>query len=232
MKPRIAAFLSSVLLVILGAPAFLPAAEEDATRAVGVAKIDITPNYAVRLSGYGNRREESEGVEQRIWAKALAFGSDTEGPAVLVTVDNCGIPDAMREELVARLAKAGIKPERFAICFSHTHCGPCLAGALVNIFSSDVPPEHQSRIDRYTRELTDKIEQVALAALADRKPARLSWSVGSASFARNRRVAWGGPSSASLPTASARGFSRWSAWWSRPCSSPPWALPRVSRRCC
>ncbi|HYR59410.1 MAG TPA: PVC-type heme-binding CxxCH protein, partial [Chthoniobacteraceae bacterium] len=43
-----------------------------------------------------------------------------------------------------------------------------------------------------------KIEQVALAALDDRRPARLSWMVGSASFARNRR-AWGGPVDYSVP---------------------------------
>lgn len=168
---------------------------------VGVAKVDITPGYAVRLSGYGNRREESEGVAQHLWAKALAIGSDADKPALLLTVDNCGIPEAMRAEVLKRLSKkAGITSERFAISFSHTHCGPCLAGALVNIFSTDVPPAHQSNIDRYSRELTDKLEQVALAALTDRKPARLSRATGAARFARNRRAAWGGPVDHSLPT--------------------------------
>ncbi|OAI56407.1 hypothetical protein AYO49_04420 [Verrucomicrobiaceae bacterium SCGC AG-212-N21] len=176
------------------------AANDNDTRMVGVAKVDISPDYGVRLSGYGNRREESEGVELRIWAKALAIGSDAEGPAVVVTVDNCGVPEAMRAEVLERLSKkAGIKSECFAISFSHTHCAPCLAGALVNIFSTDVPPEHQANIDRYSKELTDKIEQVALAALADRKPARVSWAVGQANFARNRRAAWGGPVDHALP---------------------------------
>jgi putative membrane-bound dehydrogenase-like protein len=192
-------FVTLLWLINSGAP--LPAAEaNDGLRAVGVAKADITPAYNVRLSGYGNRREESEGAEQRIWAKALAFGTDAEGPAVVVTVDNCGIPDAMRAAVLDRLAaKAGIKSGRFAISFSHTHCAPCLAGALVNIFSTDVPPEHQANIDRYSKELTDKLEQVVLAALADRKPARVSWAVGEASFARNRRAAWGGPVDHALP---------------------------------
>lgn len=190
-----------VFVSLLATPCGLRAAAADAeTRAVGVAKVDITPAYGIRMSGYGNRREESEGVELPIWAKALAIGADSEEPAVLITVDNCGIPDAMRAEVLARLTKkAGIKPERLAICFSHTHCAPCLAGALVNIFSTDVPPAHQSNIERYSRELTDKLEQVALAALADRKPAILSWAVGSANFARNRRAAWGGPVDHSLP---------------------------------
>ncbi|MDZ4852501.1 MAG: neutral/alkaline non-lysosomal ceramidase N-terminal domain-containing protein [Pirellulaceae bacterium] len=170
-------------------------------RDIGIAKVDITPDYPVRLTGYGSRREESEGVELRIWAKALAIGSDTEGPALIVTVDNCGIPYSMRTEVLSRLSKkAGIRSERFAICFSHTHCAPCLTGALVNIFSSDIPPLHQANIDRYTRSLTDQLEAISLAALADRKPSRLSWSVGEVRFANNRRVAWGGPVDHALPT--------------------------------
>src|SRR6266853_151977 len=129
------ALLCSAATVIAANP---PA--DNAIHQVGVAKIDITPEYPVRLSGYGNRRGESEGVEQHIWAKALAFGSDAEGAAVLVTVDNCGVPASVRDEVAARLAKKrGLSPERFALSFSHTHCAPCLSGALVNIFSTDIP---------------------------------------------------------------------------------------------
>ena len=39
---------------------------------VGVASVDITPDYPIRLNGFGNRRAESEGVSQPIFAKALA----------------------------------------------------------------------------------------------------------------------------------------------------------------
>ena len=47
-------------------------AAEHAAVQVGVAKIDITPDYPIRLTGYAVRKTESEGVEQRLWAKALA----------------------------------------------------------------------------------------------------------------------------------------------------------------
>ena len=175
-------------------PAFGPLraadkAAPDSLRPVGVAKVDITPDYAVRLSGYGNRRELSEGVKQHLFAKALAIGSDEEGPAVLVTVDNCGVPAAVRDEVVRRLAaKTKITDQHFALSSSHTHCAPLLAGVLPNLFSMDVPPEHLALTERYTRELTDKIEQVALAALADRQPAHLGWAVGQVDFAANRRT--------------------------------------------
>ncbi len=169
-----------------------PLSGAEALWQVGVAAVDITPDYPVRLSGYGNRRTESEGVAQRLHAKALAFGSDADGPAVAITVDNVGVPFTLRDEVVRRLAaKTKVTGDCLAICSSHTHCAPMLAGMLPNIFSMDIPAEHLPAIERYTRELTDKIEQVALAALADRQPARLAWGVGKVEFAANRRVAFG-----------------------------------------
>ncbi|MBI3848929.1 MAG: neutral/alkaline non-lysosomal ceramidase N-terminal domain-containing protein [Verrucomicrobia bacterium] len=171
----------------------LAAVEPNETRPIGVAKIDITPDYPIRLSGYGNRRKESEGVAQNIFAKALAMGSDKEGPALLITVDNCGVPVSVRDEVVQRLIrKKKINPDRVAICSSHTHSAPCLTGILPNLFSEPIPPEHQVKIDRYTRELIDNLEKVALAALANRKPGKLSWGQGTAGFAKNRRPQ-GGP---------------------------------------
>src|SRR5947209_6901460 len=71
----------------------------------GVAKIDITPTYPVRLSGFGSRRTESEGITERIWARALALRDATGEPAVLVAVDNLGIPWAMTQKVAARLAE-------------------------------------------------------------------------------------------------------------------------------
>jgi len=166
---------------------------------VGLAAVDITPTYAVRLSGFGFRRTESEGVTQRIWAKALALGSDPDGPCILITTDNLGVPAYLVEELAARLArKAGIRRERLAVSATHTHTAPMLKNACPTLFGVPIPPDHQERIDRYTTEFLDRLEEVALKALADRKPAKLSWGIGQADFAANRRTA-GGPVDHDLP---------------------------------
>ena len=66
-----------VLLIALLMPA-LPANADDAARPVagyraGVAKVDITPDHPIRLNGFGFRRAESEGVYQKIHARALAI---------------------------------------------------------------------------------------------------------------------------------------------------------------
>jgi len=174
--------IGSLVLLVAALP--LPAAES--ARPIGVARVDITPDYPTRLTGFAGRKTESEGVAQRIHAKALALGSDADGPAVLVTVDNLGVSEAIRSELLRRLAgRTKLTHDRLAICSSHTHSAPMINGVAPNIFAADVPPGQQARIDRYTRELTDNLEKVILAALADRQPAHLAWASGKVGFARN-----------------------------------------------
>jgi hypothetical protein len=166
---------------------------------VGAARIDITPDYPVRLSGYGGRRKESEGIDQHLFAKALAIGSDKDGVALLLTVDNVAVPDYIREELLRRVArKPVVWPEQLALCSSHAHTAPMLRDVCPTLFGVDIPPDHQAHIDRYTREVTERLEQVARAALKDRKPARLAWGQTQAGFAANRRTA-GGPTDHDLP---------------------------------
>jgi putative membrane-bound dehydrogenase-like protein len=185
------------LVALLSCLAGTAAAEAADVYDVGVAARDITPTYPIRLSGFGFRRTESEGVTQRIWAKALAFDDGT--PAVVVAVDNLGIPARMVAEVGERLRKkAKLPPERLAITATHTHTAPMLSGVAPTLFGTDIAKEQQQRIDRYTAELTDKLEQVALAALADRKPARLHWGIGKVDFAVNRRTK-GGPVDRDLP---------------------------------
>ena len=166
---------------------------------VGVAEVDITPDYPIRLSGYGSRRTESDGIIQRIWAKALAIGSDSDDPVVLVVVENCGLPDELTEEVSQRVKeKVGVSRAHFAACFTHTHSAPCLTNAAPFLFSSDIPPDQQETIDRYTRQFKDWMEAVALEALANREPAKLTWSIGALGFAKNRRTE-GGPVDHALP---------------------------------
>ena len=169
------------------------AANEGQLQPVGVARVDITPDYPIRLTGYASRKQESEGVTQHLWAKALAIGSDQDGPAILITVDNCGVPRNVRDEVAHRLQqKKRISPNRVAICSTHTHSAPWLKGFAPNIFGGPIPPEEQARVERYTREVTDALEKVALNALQDRQPAKLSRGWGQAGFAANRRTK-GGP---------------------------------------
>jgi hypothetical protein len=155
----------------------------------GIATVDITPREPIRLGGYGGRTTESDGVAQNIWAKAVALGSDEEGPVVLITTDLIGISSEITDGVAATLAReAGIGRADLAVGVTHTHSGPMVDGVLPFMFGGSRPPEHQQRIEAYTERLVGLLEQVALDALENRLPSQVAWGKGEVSFATNRRV--------------------------------------------
>lgn len=166
---------------------------------VGVARMDISPVGPIRLAGFAVRdKKESEGILQPLFAKALAFGNDKQGPSILITVDLIGIPAQITEKVAQNLSKkAGIREANFAISASHTHSGPEM-GNLLNILQyrsattysdSLLPADQINRIVQYSEQLSLKLEEVALAALKNRKPSLVSWGQGNVAFAENRRMA-------------------------------------------
>ena len=169
------------------------------TLQVGIAEQDITPDYPVRLNGFGSRRTESEGVTQKIRAEALAFADKRQGPAIIITVDNLAVPDEITSEIAALLAKAvGVKRERLAISATHTHTAPMLKNVSPTLYGNPIPPEHQAHIDQYTREFVKKLEAVAVAAVKNIRPSVVTWGCGKVGFAINRRTK-GGPVDHDLP---------------------------------
>jgi len=156
----------------------------------GAADIDITPDYPVRLSGYGSRTAETAKIAQRLHANALALQWQDDKPAVIVSVDNCGVPASVRAEVLKRLATGGrtIADERFALHSTHTHCAPMLKGVLPFLFGEDLTADQAKHIERYTEDLTANLVSIIGQALDKMAPARLEWSVGRAYFAFNRRL--------------------------------------------
>ena len=175
-----------VLLPVLTLIAGAASAEWQA----GVAKRDITPDFPVRLSGYGNRTSPHEGVAMPIHAKALALRWNDDAPLVMLTVDNCGVPATLRTAVLANLSRAGhpLADERFSLHSSHTHCAPMINGVLGFLFGTDLPPDEQEAVDRYTGLLTEHMTEVVAAALKDLQPALVDRGNGRAGFAMNRRL--------------------------------------------
>ena len=155
---------------------------------VGVARIDITPELPIRLTGYTNRPTEADRAESRLHARALAIGGDAEGPAIVIVAEVLAVSERLTEAVVAGIrARHPVPRERIAVGVTHQHTGPVIAGTAPFMFSRDLPADEQARIDRYAATLERKLVEVALEALANRNPADLSWAQGRASFAVNRR---------------------------------------------
>src|SRR5687767_1981129 len=98
MRPSLRLWLGLSALIV---PA--TARADDPPVPIGVATVDVTPTTPIRLVGYGSRKTESEGVDARLKAGALAIGGDADGgkpgPAVLIAVDNLGIPATIADEV-------------------------------------------------------------------------------------------------------------------------------------
>ena len=166
----------------------LLSAEQEPLVPVGAAVVDVTPEYPVRLTGYGNRLQEAESAAARIHARALAIGARDQLQALLLTVDNCGVPQELTEEVYRRIAeRVGVSRERFAISSTHSHSAPWLRGFAPNIFA-EVLEDHAARLARYEAELTEKLVQAALSAVDRQVPASLHLGYGEAGFAMNRRA--------------------------------------------
>src|SRR5438874_9701598 len=82
----------------------------------GVAAIDITPQEPIWMAGYGNRTKPSEGVLQKIYAKALVLEDETGARTVLVTSDLLGFIKEVSDPIAERVNKKyGVprEPPRF-----------------------------------------------------------------------------------------------------------------------
>lgn len=180
---RLPSLLASVLLVLARS-----VQGDTGTVPVGVARIDITPETPIRLSGYSSRPAEATRVEMPLTARALALGADADGPVVLVVAEVIAVTEEISDAVAAVLRERhGIPRARVAVLATHQHTGPALTGAIPFMFSRDLPADETARIAAYTAMLTRRLSEVALDALAHRQPADLSWARGRASFAVNRR---------------------------------------------
>lgn len=203
MQRAIRSVVACLVLLPLFVLVVSAAASEPCTHEVGLAKVDITPDYNIRLSGFAFRQTESTGVREHIYARALAIRAKASmESSVMVAVESIGVPLYLRDEVAMRLrTKKGIANEQFAVCSTHSHTAPVVDKVLPTMFGAPLPQDHQKRVEQYTQELTDKIEQAALAALADMRPARLAYGIGKVGFAINRRTR-GGPVDHDLPVLS------------------------------
>lgn len=153
----------------------------------GVSRIEITPEVPIRLSGYSSRDTCFAGVSQKLWAKALAFGTN-QNLSILITVDLLGIPHKITEGVRKKLAlQLNLKPAQVAICASSTHSGPQVGNSLSQ-FYKPLSPDELAEVALYAQELISKLVKVSLASVKDRKPAQISWATGEVDFAVNGRI--------------------------------------------
>src|SRR6185295_6636317 len=152
----------------------------------GLATLKITPEKPIPMSGYANRVQPFEGVEQDLFAKALALEDRTGQRAVIVTTDLAGITAAILDPVCQRITeKTGLKRDQILVNWSHTHSGPALRLKVDPTLG--VSPETVQNAAAYTRWLQDNLVGLVEKSLKNLEPAKLSWGAGVAGFVMNRR---------------------------------------------
>jgi hypothetical protein len=174
------------LLLAAGLCAASARAGEAPTWKAGAARVKITPDKLMWMSGYANRTKPAEGTLIDLWAKALVL-EDPDGKRVaLLTMDLVGIPRDLSTAVCADIGKKYKLPREYlCLAVSHTHTGPVVGRSLAAMYFLD---ETQQRlVDDYAESLRAKLVDLLGAAVGKLAPADLSRGCGHVTFAVNRR---------------------------------------------
>ncbi len=156
---------------------------------VGLASVCITPEEPVWMQGYAekNRYRPFDGVLSDLYAGAMAIGSAGGEPAVLIVADLCVLREPEEAALSkVIMARTGLQRKQILLNWSHTHSAPILGSSEFPRYP--IPQDDLKKTEAYTALLWNKLADVAATALADMKPARLSFGQGKVDFVQNRRA--------------------------------------------
>lgn len=182
--------LSLVLTAWLCLPLGMARAQTPATAPAwkaGAASIKITPEKSMWMAGYAGRKSPSEGVEQDLFAKALAIEDARGTRMVFLTMDLIGIPADLRKAVEqAAKEKFQLAPENLLLNASHTHCGPEFRIGAWRYLEG---MEHKvAAATEYGVRLRENLITVMCEAIGKLAPAKVSYSHARCGFAMNRRL--------------------------------------------
>ena len=139
---------------------------------VGLARAKVTPEGPIPMVGYAPH--VSDGVLDELEAKAMAIEHVRGGRAVLLTADLLFFRAPMAEAVAGQIIKkTGLARRQILLNASHTHSGPVFG--LKDPDRFNLSDDQRKRVDAYTQKLSAALVDLVVAALAELKPARLSW---------------------------------------------------------
>ncbi len=147
---------------------------------VGAARVDITPSSPVALMGYSNPEQRlSEGVHDRLYARAVAFRSGSKR-LVLLSCDLAGFQVVpvlyFQKDIFARF---GLAEDEFIFCGTHTHSAPM-------VFLNRTYP-HPNNYE-YLENLKSRLVEVVGKALQSAVPGSIGIGTGLSGVGANRRL--------------------------------------------
>jgi neutral ceramidase len=152
----------------------------------GRAKVNITPERSIWMSGYASRDKPAQGKLTDLWAKCLVLEDGDGTRAVLVTMDLIGLGRTLSLRVRRQMQEAYQLPlEAILLSASHTHTGPVVGDNLRAMYFYD--DAQAELVKAYADTLERKLLALVRRALSDLQPAHLEWGGGQTDFAVNRR---------------------------------------------
>jgi len=166
------------IVCILSVPALAQSGEKEGILLAGTAKIDITPEQPVTMSGYAGRKGLSQGVHDPLSARVVAFSSNGKR-LVLVSTDLIGFYGGTSERFRRTLMEEfGLDSSELFLSGIHTHAGPAL--------TLSKEKGHPNNFD-YTEKLQAGLVEVIRKALDNMGPVSVGMGVGHCPISSNRR---------------------------------------------
>jgi len=186
MKLKAIPFLTALLLV-----ANLNAEELH----IGTATTDITPTLPVALVGQFNLRI-ADTIETPLTANVVALESrdkdNSLDMAIMVSCDVVKIPAVyskmIREEVKKQLPDLDVK--KIFLNATHTHTAPVLENGSNSTFQYPIPKEGVLQVEEYQDFFVQQVSKAIVKAWKIRTPGSVTWGLGHASIANNRRVVY------------------------------------------
>lgn len=147
----------------------------------GYSRQVVEPTESIPLGGYSNELKRFHtAMTEDICVTAVALSDENDSTILMIGADICTVGLPVAEPARKRVCQAtGLPEDRVFIAATHTHSAPGLA------------KQELECIQKYTQQLITAMAETAVAALADRKPAKLfvgSWETRNLNFIKHYRV--------------------------------------------
>ncbi len=183
--------ISMILVLIVLAGCRTTTMKTDATSyRAGTAKVNITPQKPIWLSGYGGRQGLPKGTGTELWVRALALEDGKRHRLVVVSMEILGLPHSINESIRKKARRQyGLRDRELMLVATHTHAGPVIPERPSVPIMYALNAENNKRVNENAIWLEKHILNVIGKALEDMEPVQISFGQGKGSFAMNRRVA-------------------------------------------
>lgn len=147
----------------------------------GFSEIGITPDKAIIMQGYGNRKDPFKGIHDSIFAQAMYLSQGDE-EVLLITSDLIGHSHKNVDMLKGMIRQeTGIPENRIFVTANHNHGGP-VNGTYRAV---EKLPED---VKEYVETLYRKLARISAEAKKDNQPVEIGYEKGESRVNINRRA--------------------------------------------